>query len=99
MSYDSIIKGLDEAVRISRGELKGRRHKIIIRPVSNFDKEEIKTLRGKLNLTQINFAQLLGVSKKTIEAWENGKNTPTGPARRIIELLEENPNFVTYSFW
>jgi DNA-binding transcriptional regulator YiaG len=48
-----------EAVRISRGELKGRRHKIIIRPVSNFDKEEIKTLRGKLNLTQINFAQLL----------------------------------------
>jgi putative transcriptional regulator len=94
MSYDSIIKGLDEAIKISKGELAGRRHKIVIRPVSEYSKEEIKDLRKKLNLTQVTFAQIIGVSKKTIEAWESGINSPTGPARRIIGMLEENPDLL-----
>ena len=71
MSYDSIIKGLDEVIRISKGKLAGRRHKIVIRPVTEYSKEEIKNLRKKLNLTQMTFGQIIGVSKKTVEAWES----------------------------
>lgn len=42
-------------------------------------------------MTQVIFAQILGVSKKTVEAWEAGINSPNGPAKRIIGMLKEDP--------
>lgn len=90
MNYNSIIKGLDEAIQISNGKLKGRKQKISISPINNFTNDEIKSLRMNLHLTQLTFAQLIGVSKKTIEAWENGRNSPNGPARRILGMLKED---------
>ena len=30
----------------------------------------------------------LGVSKKTVEAWELGRTHPTGPANRLMEMLD-----------
>lgn len=38
---------------------------------------KIKNLRKKLNLTQDEFAEKIGVNKKTIVFWENEKNEPT----------------------
>lgn len=90
MNYNSIIKGLDEAIQISNGKLNGRKQKVSISPINNYTNDEIKSLRMDLNLTQLTFAQLIGVSKKTIEAWENGRNSPNGPARRIIGMLKED---------
>ncbi len=92
MNYDSIIKGLDEAVKISNGNLKARTQKVSISPISDFSNNEIKSLRLNLKLTQLAFSQLLGVSKKTIEAWEKGTNTPNGSARRIIGMLKADPD-------
>ncbi len=92
MNYDSIIKSLDEAVKISNGNLKARTQKVSISPISDFSNNEIKSLRLNLKLTQLAFSQLLGVSKKTIEAWEKGTNTPNGSARRIIGMLKADPD-------
>ena len=36
----------------------------------------IKELREKQNLTQIEFAEVIGVSDKTISKWETGKGLP-----------------------
>ena len=94
MNYDSIIKGLNEAVQISKGELKGRSKSISITPVSEFSNEEIKCLRSNLHLTQLAFAQLIGVSAKTVEAWEKGTNTPNGPARRLIGMIKDDPRLM-----
>ena len=44
-------------------------------------------LRKSLNLTQSTFAAVMGVSNKTVEAWEKGTNTPAGTARRMMGLL------------
>ena len=41
-------------------------------------------------MTQHVFADFLGVSVKTVEAWERGRNHPTGPACRLIKILEED---------
>ena len=92
MNYPSIIKGLNEAVKISKGEMKGRKQKVSIIPVADFTSEDIKVLRHKLHLSQLAFAQLIGVSKKTIEAWEKGTNKPNGPARRILGMLNDDPD-------
>lgn len=91
MNFKSIINGLDEAIKISDGRIKGRRQKVTISPVKDFSNKEIKNLREELNLTQITFAEVIGVTPKTVEAWEKGTNSPNGPARRIMAILKEDP--------
>lgn len=57
-------------------------------PVKKYDKTEIRRIRESCGISQSMFANCMGVSKKTIEAWEYGKNTPTGPACRLLYILE-----------
>ena len=42
-------------------------------------------------MTQVLFAGFMGVSSKTVEAWEAGRNMPDGPARRILSMLQADP--------
>jgi len=90
--FDRVTKSLDEAIKIEKGELESRRNTITINPVVDFDSGEIKMIRQSLEMTQISFATLLGVSNKTIEAWEAGTNKPNGSARRLLELLSLDNN-------
>lgn len=52
---------------------------------------EIRRLRKRLGLTQADFAELVKVSKKTVERWESGENSITGPIITLFKLLWENP--------
>ena len=56
--------------------------------------EDIKAIRKKLGFTQAVFAAVIGVSTKTVEAWETGTNQPIGPARRMISLLQFDPELL-----
>lgn len=47
-----------------------------------------------MTLTQKTFAQTIGVSVKTIEAWEKGTNSPNGSASRLLELMDQKPDVV-----
>jgi putative transcriptional regulator len=47
--------------------------------------------RLKSGLTQTEFAALLGVSKRTLEQWEQGRRAPSGAARMLIRLAELHP--------
>jgi putative transcriptional regulator len=40
------------------------------------------------------FAGSLGVSPKTVEAWENGRNKPEGASRRLLEIVRDDPGFL-----
>ena len=44
--------------------------------------------------TQAVFAAVIGVSTKTVEAWETGTNQPIGPARRMISLIQFAPEIL-----
>ena len=44
--------------------------------------------------TQAVFAAVIGVSTKTVEAWETGTNQPIGPARRMISLIQFDPEIL-----
>ena len=47
--------------------------------------------RGKVGLSQAEFARLLGVSVRTLQDWEQGRRSPSGPARTLITLAYQNP--------
>ena len=51
------------------------------------DNEEIRKIRIDSGMTQAAFAQFMGISPKTVEAWECGRIHPTGPAYRLLNLL------------
>lgn len=55
--------------------------------------EQIKRLRKRLKLTQVEFADLLWVTKLTVSRWETSGRQCKGPAMRLINILEK------YEWW
>lgn len=89
--YESIMQGLSEAVEYEKGNLKARTMKMSIAPLPEINSSRIKDIRRSLDMTQGIFADVIGVSVKTVEAWEAGTNTPSGAARRMLSLLQSDP--------
>lgn len=56
-----------------------------------YSAKEIKRIRQEIPATQKVFAQIVSASPRTVEAWEAGRTRPTGPARRLIQIIEQNP--------
>ena len=52
--------------------------------------------RARLNagLSQAQFAQLLGVSKRTLEQWEQGRREPSRAAKTLIKVAERHPEIL-----
>lgn len=89
--YDGIMQVLEEAVAYNKGLIKAKTNTMSISPVPEFEAAEIKNIRNELGMTQVLFAGFMGVSSKTVEAWEAGRNMPDGPARRILAMLKIDP--------
>jgi putative transcriptional regulator len=89
--YESIIKGLNEALEDAQSEKpKLKRNQIIIEPVKVYEASEVKMIRKSTGMSQKIFASYLGVSDKTVEAWEAGTNHPSGAASRLLSMLEKD---------
>ena len=95
--FNELMTGLNEAVAIEQGKLQGRKTIYEIQPVKKYDNAQIKQIRTSIGMTQVLFADYMGVSTKTVEAWEKGTNHPTGTACRLISLLE-NKTFTNLPF-
>lgn len=89
--YEGIMQGLEEAIAHSEGEVKARTKTFYVAPIPEYGAADIKKIRGILGMTQVIFAGFMGVSPKTVEAWEAGRNMPDGPARRMLAMLESDP--------
>src|SRR5205823_3289739 len=72
-----ILQGLQE---IKRGEL-GRVIQVL----------DVAKTREKTGLSQARFAQLLGVSIRTLQDWEQGRRAPCGAARTLLMIAAKNP--------
>ena len=55
---------------------------------------EVRSLRRRARLTQIEFAARLGVPVETIRNWEQGKRMPRGPARALLAVIAYAPETV-----
>ena len=97
--FESLKTSLNEAIEHTEGKREVRTRKVSIKPIPKFTSEDIKEIRKKVELTQLLFAQMLGVSKKTVEAWEAGTNVPNGSAMRLLQLLEDQPQVMKKEFY
>lgn len=52
---------------------------------------QIADLRKRLNVSQSVFAAFLGVRPACVMSWEYGRRTPSGPARRLLEIASRHP--------
>jgi putative transcriptional regulator len=57
-------------------------------------KSEAAKVRHELNLTQEDFASLLGVSSATVRKWERGTGLPSGAARTLLAVVRTHPDIV-----
>lgn len=87
--FDDLKQGLEEAIAYEKdaGEAKVKTYMIL--PVKEYSCKEIREIRIRTGMTQKVFAYYMGVSQKTVEAWEHGTSHPTGPVFRLLEMLKE----------
>jgi putative transcriptional regulator len=51
----------------------------------------VASIREKTGLSQARFAELLGVSVRTLQDWEQGRRAPSGAARTLLLVADRNP--------
>ncbi len=91
--FDDIKTGLGQAIEYEKGKLKARTTTLTVEPIDHFRPEEIHSIRIQTGLTQALFAKYMGVSVKTVEAWEAGRNHPEGAACRLLSMTRNDPAF------
>lgn len=85
--FESIKKGLNEAVEYSQGT------KVPVR-VFHPEPVNVKNIRQKTHLTQDEFASAFGISVATLRHWERGDRQPQGPALVLLNLVRKSPDMV-----
>ncbi len=62
--------------------------------ISRVEPNEVAEARGKTGLTQIEFAEVLNISPRTLQEWEQGRRKPSGPAKALIEIAFRHPEVI-----
>ncbi|MGO9465200.1 MAG: helix-turn-helix domain-containing protein [Isosphaeraceae bacterium] len=56
-----------------------------------FDTPDVRHVRDSFRLSQTAFANLLGISVKTLRNWEHGRRKPDGPTRVLLQVAARHP--------
>ena len=54
----------------------------------------VKELQEWTGLTHADFSQMIGLSIRTLQNWEQGRREPKGPAKALLRVVERNPQAV-----
>ena len=57
----------------------------------DIDLPDVVQARQKVGVSQSVFAELLGVSRRTLQEWEQGRRKPSGAARSLIQIALRHP--------
>ncbi len=58
-------------------------------------KLDVRTIRRRLGLSQVQFAARFGFSVETIRNYEQGHRKPAGPARALLSVIAAEPDAIT----
>ena len=82
--FEELLGSVREAGAILRGEHKPSRRVVVRSP-------DVRVIRERTRLSQSEFAQLIGVSVKTLQNWEQDRRRPTGPAAALLSIIAHDP--------
>jgi putative transcriptional regulator len=85
--FEDLVESIQEAGKIKKGLLKPSR-------VFDYKAVDVKRVRNKLHVSQGQFALMIGVSKATLQNWEQGRRKPEGPAKALLRVVEKKPKAV-----
>lgn len=91
--FKRLKSGLEEGIQFAREELNLRTTEIPDGPPA-FPAAQVICLRRRLRMSQGVFAQMLNVSPKTVQSWEQGERQPSQAALRLLQILEAKPRMV-----
>ena len=85
---DDLFEELAESVREGGAILRGEKP-----PSRQFEINamDIKSIRQQFDLSQREFAGLLGISVNTLQNWEQGRRKPRGAARVLLLVAKKHP--------
>lgn len=84
--FDELQTSLQEAVEIQQGKAQASR-------VTRHEVADVKAIRARLQISQIEFAHAMGTSVDTIKSWETRRRNPTGLAAKVLATIQDNPAF------
>ncbi len=83
--FNQLVKGVREMKRhMSGNAVPGFRTSELAEP-------DVRSIRGVAKISQSQFAQLIGVSVRTLQNWEQHRTRPTGPARALLKIVASDP--------
>lgn len=82
--FEELCESVRQAGAIRRGEAKPSR-------MFEVAPQDVRSIRRRFSASQAGFAGIIGVSVDTIQNWEQGRCSPTGPARVLLTIADRNP--------
>ena len=83
--FDQLVKGVREMKRhMARKSVRGAR-------TTSVDDPDVRAIRKAADISQSQFARLIGVNLRTLQNWEQHRTRPTGPARALLKIVASNP--------
>jgi putative transcriptional regulator len=85
---EAVAEAMQDIMRYERGEIELKVTKIIPLPI------DVIGMREALGLSQIEFSDRFGIPLRILLNWEEGKSQPEGPAELLMQLIEQDPDYV-----
>ena len=82
--FGELLESVREGGAILRGQRKPSRRFVV-------EASGVRAIRERTSLSQSEFADLIGVSIKTLQNWEQDRRRPTGPAAALLRIIAHNP--------
>jgi putative transcriptional regulator len=62
--------------------------------VTQITSNKVAAARLKTGLSQLQFAQALQISPRTLQEWEQGRREPSGAARALLQIVFRHPEII-----
>lgn len=88
--FDELLESVQQMDEIVKGERAPSRE-------FHIDAIQVKKIRKATGLTQVLFAQRIGIEIGTLRNWEQGRREPTGPAKALLTAIKNDPKNVLHA--
>ena len=85
--FSELLASIKQAGAIKRGSIKPSR-------ITKLELPDVQSIRGRLGLSQSEFALMIGVSARTVQNWEQKRREPEGAAIALLVVAERHPKMV-----